>query len=66
MLQRYKKVDEICVFNGYKNYTFLHISIYKRCVTHYKSIGCRIITHFYTLVNFYAFIDIYEHFDSIL
>lgn len=27
MLQRYKKVDEICVFNGYKKYTFLHISV---------------------------------------
>ena len=66
MLQRYKKIDEICVFNGYKNYTFLHISIKKRYITHYKSIVCRIITHFYTLVNFYAFIDIYEHFDSIL
>ena len=45
---------------------FLHISIHKRCVTHYKSIVCGIITHFYTLVNFYAFIDINEHFDSIL
>ena len=33
---------------------------------HYKSIEYRIITHFYTLVNFYAFIDIYEYFDSIL
>lgn len=27
MLQRYKKVDEICVFNDYKKYTFLHFSV---------------------------------------
>lgn len=46
MLQRYKQIDEICVFNGYKNYTFLHISIRERCITHYKSIAYRIITHF--------------------
>ena len=46
MLQRYKQIDKICVFNGYKNYTFLHISIRERCITHYKSIAYRIITHF--------------------
>ena len=55
MLQRYKKIDEICVFNGYKNYTFLHISIHKRCVTHYKSIGCRIFTHFLHIGKFLRF-----------
>ena len=60
MLQRYKQIDEICVFNGYKNYTFLHISIHKRYITHYKSIICRIITHFYTLVNIRAFIIVFE------
>lgn len=46
MLQRYKKVDEICVFDDYKKYTFLHISIRKRYIIHYKSIVCRIITQF--------------------
>lgn len=44
-------------------FTHFYLKLY---IMHYKSIGCRIITQFYTLVNFYAFIDIYEHFDSIL
>lgn len=62
MLQRYKKVDEICVFNGYKKYTFLHISVQKRCVIYYKSARYKIITHFYTLVNIRAFIIVFEQF----
>ena len=62
MLQRYKKVDEICVFNGYKKYTFLHISVQNRCVIYYKSARYKIITHFYTLVNIRAFIIVFEQF----
>lgn len=60
MLQRYKKVDEICVFNGYKKYTFLHFSVQKQCVIYYKSARYKIITHFYTLVYIRAFIIVFE------
>lgn len=38
-----------------KNYTFLHFSIRKRCITRYKSIVYRIITHFYTIHYYISF-----------